>query len=99
MKFLLGLFGDLQLHMETIKPHKMRVLVLALVLMLMMMSSASLAANVKSFAVEIRKQEQLVDNQNDQEVVQDQDEHTGTTLNNHHYIPRQDFSGHDGGNG
>ncbi|KAF3454972.1 hypothetical protein FNV43_RR05420 [Rhamnella rubrinervis] len=77
----------------------MRVLVLALVLVLMMLSSASLAANMKSLAVEIHKQDQLVDNQDDQEVVQDQDGHTGTTLNNHHYIPRSEFKGHDGGNG
>lgn len=78
----------------------MRVLVLVALALTLLLMSSPLAANGKTFAVEVHKQEQLVDNQNDdQEVVQDPNGHTGTTLNNHHYIPRQDFSGHEGGNG
>ena len=77
----------------------------ALVVMMLMISSCS-ALNVKTSALGIEMLEQdrrqlgaQVDGDGDDQV---QVGYPGNNVNNHHYIPRQDFNNHggdDGGNG
>ncbi|EEF32946.1 conserved hypothetical protein [Ricinus communis] len=72
----------------------MRLLGFALISMLVM--SSCLAINVQSFTVEMHEQEH-------QHLDQNKDVNAGypkNSIENHHYIPRQDFNyGSDGGNG
>ncbi|PRQ33504.1 hypothetical protein RchiOBHm_Chr5g0058381 [Rosa chinensis] len=68
---------------------------LAISLILMMMSSAFASRQLDDDRHGIR---QLVQ----ETKTVDQDGYPGTSVNNHHYIPRQDFNskgGSDGGNG
>lgn len=74
----------------------MRLIVLALVFV---MVSSCLAANRKSFKFEIAMHEQ-----EQRHLLEDKNVNAGypgNSVNNHHYIPRQDFNnfGGDGGNG
>ncbi|KAJ4822293.1 hypothetical protein Tsubulata_006403 [Turnera subulata] len=75
---------------------RMRVVATAFVLMML---CSCLDANRKALKVEpIREQQQ----RNLVEVKNESNEHpAGTTVNNHHYIPRQDFNnfGGDAGTG
>ncbi|KAK9280142.1 hypothetical protein L1049_013829 [Liquidambar formosana] len=80
----------------------MRFLAVALILM---MVSSCVAVNMKALVVEMREQEQrhLVDDEEGKA-----ENSAGSSVNNHHYIPRQDFNnyvgtpkggGDDSGNG
>lgn len=75
--------------------------------LLLLMVSSSLAANRKDLAHEISvhtyRKEQFVQ-QAQQETDESEkdgqdDQYPGSTVNNHHYIPREDFNKHNGGNG
>ncbi|POO01206.1 hypothetical protein TorRG33x02_029600 [Trema orientale] len=78
----------------------MRLLVVALVVMMVMISSCS-AVNLKTSAlgIEMLKQERRqlgearVDDAGGDQV---QVGYPGNSVNNHHYIPRQDFNNHGG---
>ena len=76
---------------------RMRVFVLALVFLIMVTSA--MAANGRSFMIEMRDHEHrhriLADGKNTGY------DRGGSSVNGHHYIPRQDFNnfGGDGGKG
>ncbi|PON46330.1 hypothetical protein PanWU01x14_252170 [Parasponia andersonii] len=79
----------------------MRPLVVALVVMMMVMISFCSAVNLKTSAlgIEMLKQERRqlgaarVDYDGGDQV---QVGYPGNSVNNHHYIPRQDFNNHGG---
>ncbi|KAA8544082.1 hypothetical protein F0562_021741 [Nyssa sinensis] len=75
---------------------RMRFLVLALVLLLMSSCFAMDRTAYKPFRVEFHEHDhrrQLVENE------KEKSEYSGgsNTVNNHHYIPRQDFNNYNGG--
>ncbi|CAL5432151.1 unnamed protein product [Camellia sinensis] len=70
----------------------MRFVVLAL---LLMMVSSSLAVNRKAFTmIEMHEQDhrELVE-------LESKFEYPGSSVDNHHYIPREDFNNYNGGGG